>query len=297
MKDLSACPVCEHSSFHHSYAHQERSTGKLWNVVVCNSCHLGFINPQPNWEELSSYYAVTYSPYQASRHELEEYEQIKEQARISGELRFAPIKDGTRLLDVGCGGGTFLKLASELGALVQGVEPSAYATQIATEQGFKVFNGTMPQFVETFHHHQFDVITANHVLEHTPDPVATLLSIKQVLAPDGVAVISVPNADYWACSSLKGKWHSTDIPRHLLQFNAKSLATCVAESGLQLQSLTTYSLSSAVAQSIREWLRFRLFIPYRFLKSVKLIDNIGLELGLFLDRRQIGEALIAKLTV
>ena len=41
----------------------------------------------------------------------------------------------------------------------------------------------------------FDVITANHVVEHLRDPIVSMRRIRNWLSPDGVMVIEVPNAE------------------------------------------------------------------------------------------------------
>jgi len=40
----------------------------------------------------------------------------------------------------------------------------------------------------------FDVLTAFHLLEHVPDPVAVVRRMLEWLAPGGLVIIEVPNA-------------------------------------------------------------------------------------------------------
>ena len=40
---------------------------------------------------------------------------------------------------------------------------------------------------------RFDVVRFNHVLEHTQDPLAELRRAHELLAPEGILLISVPN--------------------------------------------------------------------------------------------------------
>jgi predicted SAM-dependent methyltransferase len=47
----------------------------------------------------------------------------------------------------------------------------------------------------------FSVVVMKHVLEHTPAPRAAMAEVHRVLSSGGVAVIAVPNLDYW-----KGKY-------------------------------------------------------------------------------------------
>lgn len=45
---------------------------------------------------------------------------------------------------------------------------------------------------------RFDVIIANHVLEHVPDDVAALTEIARVLSPGGLAILTVPLVEGWS---------------------------------------------------------------------------------------------------
>lgn len=58
-------------------------------------------------------------------------------------VRFVPAPDGAdaRLLDIGCGAGTYLKLMSDLGWDVRGIEPDAEAVRKARRAGLEVRQG------------------------------------------------------------------------------------------------------------------------------------------------------------
>ena len=87
---------------------------------------------------------------------------------------------------------------------------------------------------------QFDLITANHVLEHTPDPVRTLGVMKGLLAPGGKIWIAVPNSDCTFSRRLRSRWYSLDVPFHLMQFTMESLSKAGDLAGLKILSVRTY---------------------------------------------------------
>jgi 2-polyprenyl-3-methyl-5-hydroxy-6-metoxy-1,4-benzoquinol methylase len=104
---------------------------------------------------------------------------------------------GRRLLDYGCGDGTFL-------ALVHEQFPHAVGADIAADQvddcrrRFAALRGisflTTDRLNDPEHQRRYDVVACMEVLEHCPDDVqgAVLDQIADVIAPNGAIVISVP---------------------------------------------------------------------------------------------------------
>jgi hypothetical protein len=125
------------------------------------------MNPQPTWAELEDYYTASYDPYDPSHGAEAPDDVIVAKARRDGEFRHVRISPGTRLLGVGGGAGFFPRIAARFGAEVQGVEPSDIAASRARESGIPVFTGTVEDYAGSSGDRQFDLITANHVLEHT----------------------------------------------------------------------------------------------------------------------------------
>ena len=232
------------------------------------------MNPQPSAEELEPYYASNYEAYNPSHGSVEDDEQTAESARVTGMFRHLPLPNGKRLLDVGCGAGFYLRVARKLGAIVEGVEPSVYGTEQTRKSGIKVFNGTLEDYVAAGNAGQFDVITANHVIEHVPNPVGTLSIMKSLLAPNGCIWIGVPNANYPISRKLHGYWHSADLPYHIMQFSPESIAKAGQIAGLMVRSQKTESISAIVAASLRLYLRHRWWLPRRLTQHIGLIDRL-----------------------
>ncbi|SEN65696.1 class I SAM-dependent methyltransferase [Paenibacillus sp. OV219] len=115
-----------------------------------------------------------------------------------------------RVLDFGCGGGGFLKLAQEISQSVGGVELDSTIRQALNEvDQIQTFRSVEEITGE------YDLITLFHVLEHLPDPVAMLKRLKESLSANGKLIIEVPSANdalltlfdskpfadftYWSC--------------------------------------------------------------------------------------------------
>lgn len=130
-------------------------------------------------------------------------------------------KDGGKLLDVGCGAGSFLILARASGWDVVGLDPDPEAVAQANKQGLKVFEGAIEYFDGKSE--LFDVITLNHVIEHVHDPVRVLESCHALLKPGGQLWLETPNIESIGHARYKKSWRGLEAPRHLAIFNQDSL--------------------------------------------------------------------------
>ena len=102
---------------------------------------------------------------------------------------------GLRVLEIGCGNGYLLKCMHDRGAEVLGVEPGMHGQNGARKWGVPIVHGTFPSSEIQGH---FDLVVAFGVLEHVKDPQAFLSSIKPNLAPNGLAIVAVPDIEpFW----------------------------------------------------------------------------------------------------
>jgi SAM-dependent methyltransferase len=251
------------------------------------------MNPQPSWNELQPYYNEGYDPYDPNHGTDSADAQVVQQAEQTGKIRHICIPRGKRLLDVGCGAGWFLRISKKLGATVQGVEPSEYAASVAVKQGLNVFCGTIEQFVAQTDQ-KFDVITSNHVVEHVPDPVATLTAMRGLLAPGGTIWIAVPNAAYPISKALKGLWHSSDLPYHLMQFSPSSMSKAGELAGLKVKKRETESIPRIVEASLGQYLRYKWMLPRTLTQETGALRGVSRWYAKRSDQRKIGEAILTE---
>jgi 2-polyprenyl-3-methyl-5-hydroxy-6-metoxy-1,4-benzoquinol methylase len=200
------------------------------------------------------------------------------------------------LLDVGCGGGVFLKLARELGANVQGVEPSPHGAATARRAGIPVFNGTLDAFLAENREARFDLITANHVVEHHPDPVALLTQMRAALSTGGKIWFSVPNAGSSGALSLRWRWHSCDLPYHLMQFTPKSVREAAKKADLEIKDLRTLSYAEHVLHSMLHTWRRRWKIPVRLMQRLPILP-FARRRAHTMDSECTGEAILCELAL
>ena len=104
---------------------------------------------------------------------------------------------GARILDIGCGGGLFLSLLKQQGALVTGIELSDSRVRYArTRHNLEVYKLPIESdFWQRSHAGTFDAVTLWDVIEHVNYPFRTLQCAVDVLKPGGLLFIDTPCRD------------------------------------------------------------------------------------------------------
>jgi SAM-dependent methyltransferase len=241
----SACPRCESEVYTTLFRGTDRlygTTNKHFNVVECSSCALLRLDPKPPPGELATFYPDTYwweeAPSAAGR-----LAEIYRQFVLGDHVRFVAhaIRGPEPMLDVGCGGGSFLHAIRKHGRPVYGsdISPKAARTAYARYE-ISTACASLPRL--PFRDGSFSVVTMFHVLEHLPDPMAALEAAWRLLAPGGRLVVQVPNAACWQMLLLGERWSGLDIPRHLIDFRAEDLEGLLEHCGFEVRRRKFFSL-------------------------------------------------------
>lgn len=209
-------------------------TKEVFDIKVCTACQFHFTDPRPDRSTIGSYYQgeqyISHS--NASTTVVDRLYQLAR--RIGMRKKHAVISKlhpHGKVLDVGCGTGSFLAHLMSRGYLVQGVEPDLKAREFAiAEHGISV----VPSLDQVPGFEQFQIITLWHVLEHLPDLRASLKRLYSQLADQGVIVIAVPDRESWDAGYFGTNWAALDVPRHFYHFRRKDVHTLLKEHGFEL---------------------------------------------------------------
>lgn len=207
-------------------------------VVECAGCKLQFAEVYPEYDNADAeIYDYGYFEEAIARNAPRE----KVFARLLDEIEGVLGGKG-RLLDVGAGEGTLLKVAAERGWHAEGTElSSAMVAYVRDELGLTMHQGILEDMA--LPPTSFDAIVLNHVLEHVKNPGTTLVKIRELLKPSGVVRIEVPNLASLSSRVKNGqsrmhlkkdRWKHYSTDHHFWFFTPPSLARTVDAAGLSL---------------------------------------------------------------
>jgi methionine biosynthesis protein MetW len=171
------------------------------------------------------------------------------------------IPRGARVLDVGCGSGSFAQILQELSncEAVIGVEPDAARAAAARARGMQVYQGNLTEEMVALIG-SFDVIVFADVLEHLAGPASLLLLATRALKPGGKILISVPNVGHWStrfgllCGKFAYEQYGIMDATHLRWFTKASIVKFLSRVGYDVVAMDyTMLLALRVYQEMVPW--------------------------------------------
>jgi 2-polyprenyl-3-methyl-5-hydroxy-6-metoxy-1,4-benzoquinol methylase len=209
--------------------HTFRSSGDeilLDQLVRCNQCGLQYLTPRLKSDVVITGYSEGADETFVSQAPGRERTFDKNLDLIE---RYRPEK-GT-ILDVGTAGGSFLYVARKRGWMVQGCEPNKWMTEWAKgHYDLDVVPGTI--FDMALADRSFDVVCLWDVLEHVPDPRATLEECRRVLKPGGLLIVNYPDIDSLVSRLMGRRWVFL-LSIHLYYYTPETIKNILGQTGFK----------------------------------------------------------------
>jgi 2-polyprenyl-6-hydroxyphenyl methylase / 3-demethylubiquinone-9 3-methyltransferase len=154
-----------------------------------------------------------------------------------------------RLVDVGCGGGILCESLARAGARVMGVDLSQAVLDVAElhalESGLQIeYRAVAAEALAVSAPGGFDAVTCMEMLEHVPDPAATLQALATLVRPQGDVIVSTLNRKpvAFAVAIVGAEYIARVLPRgtheYLKFIRPSELARWGRTAGLELLDLT-----------------------------------------------------------
>jgi len=204
----------------------------LAQVVRCRACGHGSLAVTPSDHEIASAYWDTADPSS-----LDEEEGRLETARRSLRDIERRVQPGV-VVDVGCWTGSFLVAARERGWDPVGLEPSAWASEVARQRGLPVQTSDLAR--ASIEPQSCRLVVMADVLEHLLDPAAALSQARKLLEPRGCLYVTVPDAGSVVARFLGRRWWSV-LPMHVQYFTRSSMCTLLGANGFQVVALSRHA--------------------------------------------------------
>ncbi|MEP7351974.1 MAG: class I SAM-dependent methyltransferase [Acidobacteriota bacterium] len=268
--EIGPCPACGTAWVKVLFTSTDRlyaTTSEEFQVVECCSCRLIRLHPQPRPDQLPSYYPRDYwfTPAEGTADRLEQWYRrlvLGDHVRFVHRAIVESKASGT-VLDVGCGGGLFLRLLADrfqaappgsgsvartnreqpltLPSPFVGLDFSLDAAKAAWGHlGVPVTCGTLAS--APLAPGSCAAVTMFHVLEHLYDPGSYLEAAHGLLKPGGRLIVQVPNAGCWQFLLFGERWNGIDVPRHLIDFKTSDLDMLLDACGFEVIRHKYFSL-------------------------------------------------------
>lgn len=262
--EIIPCQQCGESLL--PFAQPVVHAGVAYRVWFCASCGIGKTLPQPKNAIIHELHSTQYYRNGEGVRFAKPIEWLVEGMRRWRIHRLSKFVQTGRVLDIGCGGGRFLRAMQECGWDVAGVELND-----ETANSARMVHGlNVETSLEAFVDASFDLITITHVLEHVGDPGRMLADCTRLLKVGGVIAVGVPNIESWQAIATGGNWFHLDLPRHLWHFSEKWLTVTFRDLGYVPVAVRRLDLAHNIfgwMQSIFNLLGLRHNRFYSFLSS------------------------------
>jgi len=251
------CPICN------SHKYNKKMTIDNFEYRECDCCKSIYNSPRLKGEvldlmyksgEYKTYFTKLTVPGQSLRKnviDVRKFRQVSSFSDVPG-----------RILDVGCGAGSFLKVCQDSGWEVYGVDPSESAVRVALDK-YDIEIGQ--NYFETYEtDKKFECITFWGQLEHLAEPMRGLEKAVGLLKNGGVIAFEVPSADSFLMKYLQNNKFSPyryiESARHVIFFSRASIdkicstfnlkLSYIESNGLDLQTILLYDFGDEITTKV-----------------------------------------------
>jgi len=217
-EDVNLCPVCKSPKRHFFLSRM------ALDIYRCEECSHRYLHPRIKFEKAIQIYGndKTAADIYTTKTQIN-LDEVKYQYGFDLISQLKPPAQ-EKVLDIGCGAGTFLKVAYKNNwKYCVGVDPNDnYKGSYQNIEGVQFINGNFEALEPEKIGDNYDCISMWSVLEHLYDINSILATLKKMLKPKGLLFILVPNVESMA-TKLMRSMSPTFNWKHVSHFSPQSL--------------------------------------------------------------------------
>jgi 2-polyprenyl-3-methyl-5-hydroxy-6-metoxy-1,4-benzoquinol methylase len=227
------CDVCGATGWRPSGAFRGRRYGR------CERCGVVRLVDRVAESHLAAIYANYYAPRDLSPADLEEQLANPTFAHRRKRIEAALGSRERHIFEIGCGDGNFLASLQRHGWKVDGFEVGTSTVALVRQR-----HGITITDVDVVQHRPasapYPVVAAYHVLEHVYRPAGWLAHVRDLIEPQGLLHLQVPNWDSLTHALSGMAWFSVRFPKHVYFYTPATLTAFLSRCGFEVVSATTW---------------------------------------------------------
>lgn len=219
-----------------------------WRTVQCDGCDFVYMPEVPELEEVGTTFEWSQSYAAETKRRRKRsplISRLDQMTRVRTRMfgRRTPMQDvrrymqSGRILDLGCGNGSYLAGAGA-GFQLYGIDISPALTRDADalfrQSGGQAICAPCVNGLKQFDEGFFDAAVLRSYLEHEPEPGPVLEALFRTLKPGGIAVIKVPNYASWNRHFTGARWCGFRFPDHVNYFTPDTLRAMAEQHGYRV---------------------------------------------------------------
>ena len=258
--------ICSVSDFCYSTC---RNT---FNYVQCNGCENIYLVNRPNLEYLDTIYPQDYPTYDYEKSLgklINNFRNKFQEKKI--KIIDSLLKDKDTIIDVGSGGGDFLKIFKKISKKnleYYGLDFSNHACEMLKKNHLKVIKKRFEDLDEN-EFSNVGAVTMFQMIEHIDNPKKNIQKAFKILKENGVLVIETPDINSWDYKIFKKRyWSGWHAPRHWNILKNNFLIKLLEENGFVIIKNNHTANPYAWLHSLQYMLKYK----YNMKKLSKYFD-------------------------
>jgi len=259
---MMACRICSTEAEHKSYSVREMQFGSREEFIYFQCKHCLCLQLKDIPDTVEKYYPDHYPSFPVVPSDQKQFlkSRLRKYAtrrvldyRLAGKSyvgklfegafgsRFIPywlLHDGlnlsseSKLLDVGCGGGSTLNYLASIGfKYLSGIDPFI-PNDVTYVNGIRILKAPLASVDD-----RFDFIMLHHSFEHMNEQLRTLKKLNSLLKPRQYVLIRIPLSSSFAWKHYGVNWAQIDAPRHLFIHSPESMSLLASKAGFNVTEI------------------------------------------------------------